>query len=93
MSCESSNFKSFIDTLNKNRKRNLQFFFTYIDDEFLNFDFYIRKNSDYGFRGIFTFFSGVFFVNNTMFETIDSLKETFFEKVPIIQKNIKIYAN
>ena len=81
--CGSKIFKTMINTNKLKHKLHWDFLFTFVDDRFLTFDFVFKNKIGIRAFGTFFYASGVYFSGNKKFESIEALKNKFFEQIDI----------
>jgi hypothetical protein len=83
VSCGSNNLNLFVNKIQKEKKKLQKFFFTFVDDEFLTFNFICKNDTGIKVKGEFTMFSGLFLFNNRKFLNIEDIKKAIYKKINI----------
>jgi hypothetical protein len=83
VSCGSNNLNLFVNKIQKEKKKLQKFFFTFVDDEFLTFNFICKNDTGIKVKGEFTMFSGLFLFNNRKFLNIEDIKKAIYKKMNI----------
>ena len=82
--CGSILFEKFIERISQERKQTSNFFFTYVTDRFLIFNFVFKDKLGIALKGEFSYSSGTFFLNNNRYLNVDAIKTKIIKNTNII---------